>query len=47
MGDIYTGIDLGTDSIKVVVTEKTNDKFQVLASVSSPSNGIKNGYILN
>jgi len=45
MGDIYTGIDLGTDSIKVVVTEKVNDKFQVLASISSPSNGIKNGYI--
>jgi len=45
MGDIYTGIDLGTDSIKIVVTEKVNDKFQVLASVSSPSNGIKNGYI--
>ncbi len=45
MGDIYTGIDLGTDSIKVVVTEKINDKFQVLASISSPSNGIKNGYI--
>jgi cell division protein FtsA len=47
MGDIYTGIDLGTDSIKVVVTEKVNDKFQVLASVSSPSNGIKNGYIVD
>ena len=45
MGDIYTGIDLGTDSIKIVVTEKVNDKFQVLASVCSPSNGIKNGYI--
>jgi cell division protein FtsA len=45
MKDIYTGIDLGTDSIKVVVTEKVNDKFQVLASVSSPSSGIKNGYI--
>ena len=45
MGDIYTGIDLGTDSIKVVVTEKVNDKFQVLASCSSPSKGIKNGYI--
>lgn len=45
MGEIYTGIDLGTDSIKVVVTEKVNDKFQVLASVSSPSSGIKNGYI--
>lgn len=47
MGDIYTGIDLGTDSIKVVVTEKINDKFQVLASISSPSNGIKNGYIID
>ena len=45
MGDIYTGIDLGTDTIKIVVTEKVNDKFQVLASISSPSNGIKNGYI--
>lgn len=45
MGEIYTGIDLGTDSIKVVVAEKINDKFQVLASCSSPSNGIKNGYI--
>ena len=45
MEDIYTGIDLGTDSIKIVVTEKVNDKFQILASVSSPSNGIKNGYI--
>lgn len=47
MKDIYTGIDLGTDSIKVVVTEKVNDKFQVLASISSPSNGIKNGYIVD
>lgn len=47
MGNIYTGIDLGTDSIKVVVTEKNNDRFQVLASVSSPSSGIKNGYIVD
>ena len=47
MGDIYTGIELGSDSIKIVVTEKINDKFQVLASVSSPSNGIKNGYIVD
>ena len=45
MGDIYTGIDLGTDSVKIVVSEKINDKFQVLASVSSPSKGIKNGFI--
>ena len=45
MSDIYTGIDLGTDSVKIVVSEKINDKFYVLASVSSPSNGIKNGFI--
>ena len=45
MSNIYTGIDLGTDSIKIVVTEKVNDKYYVLASVSSPSMGIKNGFI--
>ena len=45
MNDIYTGIDLGTDSIKIVVTEKINDKYYVLASTSSPSKGIKNGFI--
>ena len=47
MSDIYTGIDLGTDSIKIVVTEKVHDKYHVLASVSSPSLGIKNGYIVD
>ena len=45
MSDIYTGIDLGTNSIKVVVCEKINDKYHALASSSETSNGIKNGYI--
>ena len=45
MNDIFTGIDLGTDSIKIVVTQKVNDKYYVLASVSSPSQGIKNGFV--
>ena len=45
MNNVFAGIDLGTDSIKIVVTEKVNDKFYVLASVSSPSSGIKNGFI--
>lgn len=45
MGSIFAGIDLGTDSIKIVVSEKVNDKFCVLASTSSPSKGIKNGFI--
>lgn len=47
MNNIYTGIDLGTDSIKIVVTEKIKDKYYVLASVSSPSMGIKNGFIID
>ncbi len=45
MSSVYTGIDLGTNSIKIVVLEKTNDKLHVLASVSSPSLGIRNGQI--
>ena len=45
MSEIYTGIDLGTNSIKIVVTEKVNDKYHVLASTSSPSVGIKDGFI--
>ena len=47
MSDIYTGIDLGTDSIKIVVSEKVNDKYYVLASICSPSNGIKDGFIVD
>ena len=45
MNDIYAGIDLGTHSIKIVVTQKVNDQYEVLASICSPSNGIKNGFI--
>ena len=45
MSNIFTGIDLGTDSVKIVVSEKVGEKFHVLASVCSPSSGIKNGFI--
>ncbi len=47
MSDVYTSIDLGTNSIKIVVAQKVNDKFYVLASVSSPSKGIQNGFIID
>jgi len=47
MSEIYTGIDLGTDSIKIVVTEKVNDNYHILASVNTPSMGIKNGFIVD
>ena len=45
MSDIYAGIDLGSDSIKIIVCEKINQKYHVLACTSSPSTGIKNGFI--
>lgn len=47
MNDIYSGIELGTDSIKIVVLKKANDKYHVLASVSSPSYGIEKGLIID
>ncbi len=42
---IYTSIDLGSNTIKIVVTMKNNDKFYVLASANVKSKGIKKGYI--
>ena len=45
MDNIYTGIELGTNSIKVVVAEKYNGSYHTLASVSSKSNCIRNGQI--
>ena len=47
MRKIYTGIDIGSDSIKIVVSEMHNHKMNVLASTSVRSNGIKKGIIMN
>ena len=47
MSNIYTGIELGTSSIKIVVAEKVNDQYHVLASMQSASSGIKNGQIVD
>ena len=47
MKKIYTGIELGTNSIKIIVAEKIGDKFYVLASTSNSSMGIKNGEIID
>ena len=44
---IYTSIDLGSDSIKIVVCEKVNRRFHVLASSSVRSAGIKKGVIVD
>jgi len=47
MRNIYTGIDLGSDNIKIVVSEVIDDKFFVLGSTSVKSVGIKRGLIVD
>ena len=47
MRNIYTGIDLGSDSIKIVVAELVKEKFQVLASTSVKSVGIRKGLVVD
>lgn len=45
MRHIYTSIDIGTDTIKVIVTELYNGKLNLLAASSTKSRGIKKGLI--
>lgn len=45
MKKIYTGIDIGSYSIKIVVCEVINNKFNVLAFSNTRCKGIKNGLI--
>ena len=45
MRKIYTGIDIGSNSIKIVVSEFFNNKFHVLASTSVKSHGVHRGII--
>lgn len=47
MRNIYTGIDLGSDSIKIVVAEFTNGDFHVLAQTSVSSVGLRRGLVVN
>lgn len=47
MKRIYTGIDIGSYAIKIVVSEYVNGKFHILASTSVRSKGIKNGLIVD
>lgn len=47
MRKIYTGIDLGSFSIKIVVCEVVNNRFHVLAASNTRCKGIKKGIITN
>ncbi len=47
MKNIYTSIDIGSDTIKMVTAQILNGKINVLASVSMNSGGIKRGLIVD
>lgn len=47
MRHIYTSLDIGSDSIKIVVCELFQGKLNLLASSSYKSRGIKKGLIIN
>ena len=47
MKHIYTSVDIGTDTTKVVVAELYKGKLNLLAASSIKSNGIKKGLITN
>lgn len=47
MDKIYAGIDVGTDSVKIVVAQLVNEKYHVLAAVSKKSAGVKRGQIVD
>ena len=47
MRKIYSSIDIGSDTIKIIVLEKLGDKLNVLASNIYPSLGVKNGVIVD
>ena len=47
MKNVYTSIDIGSDTIKVVVCELFNNKLNLLAASSVKSDGIKKGLIVD
>ena len=47
MKNVYTSLDIGTDSIKVVVCQLYNNKLNLLAASSTKSEGIKKGLVVN
>lgn len=47
MNGYYTSVELGTDTIKILVCNKVNNKFHVIAQVCSPSLGIKKGIVVD
>ena len=47
MRKIYSSIDIGSSSIKIVVLEELEKKLNILANINYPSKGIKEGMIID
>jgi cell division protein FtsA len=47
MRKIYSSIDVGSSFIKIVVLEELDKKLNILANISYPSKGIKDGMIVD
>ena len=47
MRKIYSSVDIGSSFIKIVVLEDLDDKLNVLASICHPSDGVKNGLVVD
>ena len=47
MRKVIASLDIGTNSIKLIVAEIVNSKTNVLAVSESDSKGLKNGLIIN
>ena len=45
MSKIFAGIDIGTDSVKVIVVEKIKNEFHLLATSKVKSSGLKRGEV--
>lgn len=47
MRNIYSGIDIGSDSIKIVVLEKIDSRYHVLAAIKEKVEGLRRGIIVD
>lgn len=45
--DVYVGLDIGTSSIKVVISQKIGNQLQIIGAGNTPSEGLKSGIIVD
>lgn len=47
MSKLYTGIDIGTNSIKIIVAQKQENQFHIIAKEEEKTEGLKRGVIID